>query len=66
MTDMCKHVPPSPAQSMCQCESLRIEMEELIDLQARHITRLEKRLWITKPVLLHPERDVAHYVKPTP
>lgn len=51
-SDQCYHIPTSPGQSMCTCEDNRMFLELLIELQARHIATLERRLQKGEPHVL--------------
>ena len=53
-SDRCYHIPTSPGQKMCTCEDNRMALELTIELMARHIATLERRLQTHKPVLLTP------------
>jgi hypothetical protein len=48
----CHHVPTSPGQTMCRCEDRRMYLELLVELQARHIATLERRLQTHTPRLI--------------
>lgn len=54
-SDRCYHIPTSPGQSMCTCEDNRMFLELLVELQARHIATLERRLQTHEPKVIFDE-----------
>jgi hypothetical protein len=66
-SDRCYHVPTSPGQTMCTCLDYTIWLRLVIEVQARYIADLERRMQqASPPQLIDPGAVLAATTRSRP
>jgi hypothetical protein len=65
-SDRCYHVPTSPGQTMCTCLDYTIWLRLVIEVQARYIADLERRMQASHPQLIDPGAVLAATTRSRP